>query len=135
MLVQLNAPAVEFDLVKQRAAPAIAAKGTPLSTGIAPSELWCADYKGEFKLGNGRYCYPLTVTRPRIALFAFESIREDLAMTAFGGFSESATCHSEGPPNCMRGASPISICVATIRAYCSVSSIALLPAPIGCNWS
>jgi transposase InsO family protein len=27
-----------------------------------PNELWCADFKGEFKLGNGRYCYPLTVT-------------------------------------------------------------------------
>ena len=23
---------------------------------------WCADFKGEFKLGNDRYCYPLTVT-------------------------------------------------------------------------
>jgi putative transposase len=24
--------------------------------------LWCADYKGEFRLGNRRYCYPLTIT-------------------------------------------------------------------------
>ena len=24
--------------------------------------LWCADFKGEFKLGNGRYCYLLTVS-------------------------------------------------------------------------
>jgi hypothetical protein len=24
--------------------------------------LWCADYKGEFRLGNHTYCYPLTVT-------------------------------------------------------------------------
>ena len=36
--------------------------GTPLSTGAAPNTLWCADFKGEFKLGNGQYCYPLTVT-------------------------------------------------------------------------
>ena len=28
----------------------------------APNDLWCADFKGEFKLGNGRYCYPLTVS-------------------------------------------------------------------------
>jgi transposase InsO family protein len=21
-----------------------------------PMNLWCADFKGEFKLGNGRYC-------------------------------------------------------------------------------
>jgi transposase len=38
------------------------ATGTPLSTGAAPNDLWCADFKGEFKLGNGRYCFPLTVT-------------------------------------------------------------------------
>ncbi len=31
-------------------------------TGAAPNDLWCADFKGEFKLGNGQYCYPLTVT-------------------------------------------------------------------------
>lgn len=28
----------------------------------APNQLWCIDYKGQFKLGNGRYCYPFTVT-------------------------------------------------------------------------
>ena len=38
------------------------ATGTPLSTGAAPNDLWGADFKGEFKLGNGQYCYPLTVT-------------------------------------------------------------------------
>lgn len=27
-----------------------------------PNQLWCADFKGQFRLGNGRYCYPLTVT-------------------------------------------------------------------------
>ena len=27
-----------------------------------PNDLWCADYKGQFKMKNGRYCYPLTVT-------------------------------------------------------------------------
>jgi putative transposase len=29
---------------------------------ITPNELWCADYKGEFKVGDGRYCYPLTIS-------------------------------------------------------------------------
>ena len=33
------------------------AEGTPLSSAPAPNDLWCADFKGEFKLGNGRYCY------------------------------------------------------------------------------
>lgn len=27
-----------------------------------PNALWCADFKGQFRLGNGQYCYPLTVT-------------------------------------------------------------------------
>jgi hypothetical protein len=40
------------------------AQGTPLSAAVAPNDLWCADFKGELKLGNGRYCYPLTVTAP-----------------------------------------------------------------------
>ncbi|HLY91331.1 MAG TPA: IS481 family transposase [Acetobacteraceae bacterium] len=38
------------------------ASGTALSPGLVPNELWCTDFKGEFKLGNGKYCYPLTVT-------------------------------------------------------------------------
>jgi transposase len=38
------------------------AEGTELSQAVAANDLWCADFKGEFKLGNGRYCYPLTVT-------------------------------------------------------------------------
>jgi len=61
--------------------------GTALSLGQAPNDLWCADYKGEFKLGNQRYCYPLTVTdhasRYLLLCEALESTREDLAFTAF----------------------------------------------------
>jgi len=28
------------------------ARGTELSPGAAPNDLWCADFKGQFKLGN-----------------------------------------------------------------------------------
>jgi site-specific DNA recombinase len=49
-------------LVAPPGRPRHRATGTPLSRGSAPNQLWCADFKGEFKLGNGRYCYPLTVT-------------------------------------------------------------------------
>ena len=38
------------------------AEGTPLSDGFHPNDLLCTDYKGEFQLGDKRYCYPLTVT-------------------------------------------------------------------------
>ena len=63
------------------------AAGTALSPGAAPNDLWCVDFKGEFKLGNDRYCYPLTVTdhasRYLLMCEALESVREELAITAF----------------------------------------------------
>jgi len=63
------------------------AEGTALSAAIAPNDLWCADFKGEFKLGNGRYCYPLTVTdqasRMILACEALETTKEDGACKAF----------------------------------------------------
>jgi hypothetical protein len=59
----------------------------PLSAGIAANDLWCADFKGEFKLGNGHYCYPLTVTdhasRFLLLCEALDSTREDMTITAF----------------------------------------------------
>lgn len=36
--------------------------GKPVSTTLAPNDVWAADFKGQFRTGNGRYCYPLTVT-------------------------------------------------------------------------
>jgi putative transposase len=33
-----------------------------LSAGIAPNDLWCADFKGEFMLADKRYCFPLTIS-------------------------------------------------------------------------
>jgi transposase InsO family protein len=74
-------------LVKRMGRPRQRATGTPLSQGANPNDLWCADFKGEFKLGNGRYCYPLTVTdqasRFLLLCEALESTREDTAVTAF----------------------------------------------------
>ena len=63
------------------------AQGTPLSQALGPNDLWCSDFKGEFKLGNGRYCYPLTVTdqasRFILACEALESTKEAGAITLF----------------------------------------------------
>src|ERR1700730_16773829 len=74
-------------LVKRNGPKRNRAAGTPLSAGTAPNDLWCADFKGEFRLGDGRYCYPLTVTdhasRFLLLCEALESIREDIACTAF----------------------------------------------------
>jgi transposase InsO family protein len=33
-----------------------------LSSPTAPNDLWCIDFKGQFRLGNGELCYPLTLT-------------------------------------------------------------------------
>jgi len=62
-------------------------EGTPLSPGLTPNALWCTDYKGEFMLGDKRYCYPLTVSdhasRYLLLCEAMESVKEQGAFTAF----------------------------------------------------
>jgi transposase InsO family protein len=74
-------------LVKRGGRPRYRARGTPLSEGAMPNDLWGVDFKGEFKLGNGRYCYPLTVTdhasRFLLLCEALGSTCEDPAVTAF----------------------------------------------------
>ena len=47
---------------KKRNRRRIGHPGKPTSQILAPNDCWSADYKGQFKLGNGQYCYPLTVT-------------------------------------------------------------------------
>ncbi|MGA7712503.1 MAG: IS481 family transposase [Rhizomicrobium sp.] len=77
------------------------ASGTPLSAGKAPNDLWCVDYKGEFRLGNKAYCYPLTVSdhasRYLLLCEALESTREDLAFMAF-----ERLFHERGLPAAIR---------------------------------
>lgn len=36
-------------------------RGKPIVEGKQANDLWTADYKGEFRMGNRRLCYPLTV--------------------------------------------------------------------------
>jgi putative transposase len=35
--------------------------GKPTNQILAPNDVWSADFKGQFRTGDGRYCYPLTV--------------------------------------------------------------------------
>lgn len=74
-------------LVKRKGRKRGKAQGTPLSAGLAPNDLWCTDYKGEFLLGDRRYCYPLTITdhasRFLLLCEALDSTREALAFPAF----------------------------------------------------
>src|SRR5689334_14419516 len=63
------------------------ARGTQLSRPNALNALWCADYKGEFMLGNRRYCYPLTITdfasRYLLSCEALSTTQEKFAFTVF----------------------------------------------------
>lgn len=74
-------------LVKRRKRRRYKAQGTPLSHATAPNKLWCADYKGEFQLGNHKYCYPLTITdqfsRYLLACEGLESTKMPTAVTVF----------------------------------------------------
>ncbi len=63
------------------------AQGTGLAEAYQPNDLWCADYKGEFQLGNKRYCYPLTISdyssRYLLACEGLETTKELYAFTVF----------------------------------------------------
>ena len=49
-------------VLKGRTRRRIGHPGKPTATIHAPNDLWCADFKGHFRTGDGIYCYPLTVT-------------------------------------------------------------------------
>lgn len=63
------------------------AQGTSLSIPQTPNDLWCADYKGQFQLGNHQYCYPLTITdfasRYLLACEGLETTQEQYAFQVF----------------------------------------------------
>ncbi len=74
-------------LVTRRKRRRYKAQGTPLNAASEPNGLWCADYKGEFKLGDKRYCYPLTITDYRsrylLACEGMASTKADFAFAVF----------------------------------------------------
>jgi transposase InsO family protein len=49
-------------LARKRQRRRIGHPGAPGNSMLAPNDVWCADFKGQFKTGDGRYCYPLTAT-------------------------------------------------------------------------
>ncbi len=72
------------------------ATGTELSRPTEPNALWCADYKGEFMLGDRRYCYPLTITdfasRYVLTCEALSTTQETFAFTGLNGPSRNLGC-------------------------------------------
>jgi transposase InsO family protein len=67
----------------------------------APNELWCADFKGQFQLGNRAWCYPLTISdqfsRYLIGCEGLEDTRGDRARAVF-----EAVFREQGLPDWMR---------------------------------
>jgi putative transposase len=113
-------------LVKRMGKRRSRATGTPLSKALAPNDLWCADFKGEFKLGNGRYCYPLTVTdqasRFLLMCEALETIREEVAITFSSASLPTVACRELFVPT-MACPSPVlmpsSICQNSLSGGCA----------------
>jgi putative transposase len=75
------------NLVKRRRRRQPTRSETTLSRPTDPNALWCADYKGEFMLGDRRYCYPLTITdfasRYLLSCEALLTTQERFAFTVF----------------------------------------------------
>jgi transposase InsO family protein len=73
----------------------------PLSHAKAPNDLWCIDFKGQFALGDGTLCYPLTVTdafsRYLLLCEAFDGIRSDQVLKAL-----DALFRDKGLPRAIR---------------------------------
>jgi len=77
-------------LVKRRKRRRYRAQGTCLTLSKDPNDLWCADYKGEFMLGNGQYCYPLTISDHQSRyLLTCESLETTKESFAFGVFEKT----------------------------------------------
>lgn len=77
-------------LVKRRKRRRYKAQGTQLNEALSPNALWCADYKGQFMLGNKKYCYPLTITDQRSRfLFACEGLESVKEIGAFPVFEQT----------------------------------------------
>jgi transposase InsO family protein len=94
-------------LVQRRGRSRRRAQGTALSLGQRPNELCCTDYKGEFLLGNHRYCYPLTATdhasRYLLTCEALSSTKENYAFTVFERlFKERGLCSQKRPERLAR---------------------------------
>lgn len=63
------------------------ASPTHLGKAHEPNQIWCTDFKGQFRLGNRKYCYPLTISdqfsRYLLCCEGLESTQEQDASKVF----------------------------------------------------
>jgi putative transposase len=90
----------------------------PFADIEAPNDTWCTDFKGQFRVGSGQYCYPLTLTdaysRFLIRCTALPSVASDQAQQVFASaFSEyglpNVIRSDNGSPFGAPGAGPASL--------------------------
>jgi putative transposase len=75
------------ELIKPRRRYRRAHPGCPKSVPAGPNDIWAADYKGQFRLKNGKYCFPLTVSdlssRDILGINAHPAISLEQTFTCF----------------------------------------------------
>lgn len=85
------------NLIRKRSARRrFKATGTMLQVPSSPNDLWCADFKGQFRLKDNSYCYPLTMTdqfsRFLLCVDALESTREYDAFLCLNEYFKNMVC-------------------------------------------
>jgi putative transposase len=72
---------------RRRRRPRWVHPGAPELVAVAPNDLWTADFKGQFRTGDGTYCYPLTIadhhSRYLLGCHALPSVRTAHARPVF----------------------------------------------------
>ena len=80
-------------LVRPRRRYRRAHPGCPKSIPQGPNDIWAADYKGQFRLKDGGYCFPLTVSdlasRYVLGVDAHPAISLDRTLQHFTGLFEA----------------------------------------------
>ena len=74
---------------------------TYLSVPKEPNDLWCTDFKGQFKIKNGTYCFPLTISDfVSRYIISCEALNNTEANPCFAVFEEAF--HKHGLPAAIR---------------------------------
>ena len=84
------------------------------SATAAPNDLWTADFKGQFRTGNGVYCYPLTIAdqHTRFLLTCHGLLSTETAHRA----SRSSSAPS-GSTGCRARSAPTTACPSPRRRF------------------
>lgn len=61
-----------------------------LTISEKPNDVWCADFKGQFRMRNNKYCYPLTITDLKTRFIIATEALESTAMDGtYAGFVQA----------------------------------------------